>query len=292
MDKVLRDPKAIAFFVLPGLLLLLSFVFVPMFMSMYYSLLSWDGFSEPVLTGLTNFQNLFNPDFGTTVMNIGTLTVLTLLIQIPLALILALILSQGYKGFETFRTMYFIPVILSSVVIGLLWKRIYDPNFGLFNGILAFFQGSPVKEAWLGNPDTAMFAASAPIVWQWIGYHMLLLFAALAAVPKDLREAATIDGAGPVRTAWYILIPLIKPVIRICIVLAVIGSMKAFDIIYVLTNGGPGHASELPTTLMVKTIFKSSDYGSGSAIATFIVAACLGLTVLIQKIFKVEELEY
>lgn len=295
MNRVLGDKKAIFIFVMPALLLFIFIVIIPLVLSVYFSLFEWDGIGEKTFTGIKNYCDLFlynNDGFIKSVINTFVLTFLTIAIQLPAALVIALILASGIKGEKLFRTIYFIPVMLSSVVIGYLWKRIYHPNFGLLNNLLEATGLSFLSNTWLGDRNTALIAVCIPIIWQWIGYHMLLMYGSARGIPVELKEAARIDGASPVKIAWKIVIPLMAPVLKVCLILAVVGSLKAFDLIFILTNGGPAHASEVPSTLMVNTIFHKYMYGYGSAMAVFIVVECLVLTLVIQKLFKVEDIKY
>lgn len=294
MDKVLGDRKAVAVFVLPAFLIYAAIVIVPLFISAFYSTFEWDGIGEKIYIGLENYRILFMEDrhFITSIGNSFTLTLLTLFIQLPLAIILALILANGIKGEGFFRTVLFIPVMLSAVVIGHLFRRIYEPNFGLLNVFLSNIGLDKLVTPWLGNMDTALYAASAPIIWQWIGYHMLLLYAAAKSVPLELNEAAKLDGANGFQRALKIILPLMTPVIKICIVMLVIGSLREFDMIFTMTGGGPAHASEMPSTLMISTLFSRYQYGYGSSMAVFIVIECLLLTVVIQRVFKTTDVTY
>ncbi|SNX54662.1 sugar ABC transporter permease [Thermoanaerobacterium sp. RBIITD] len=288
MEKILSDKKAIFLFVFPAFLVFLVIVLLPIFFSFYYSLLKWDGFGKGVFIGLQNYKNLFinNTDgFIISVKNSFILAVLSVFIQLPISLLLALILSRGIKGEKFYRTVYFIPVILSTVVIGQLWMKIYNPNYGLLNFILTKIGLQSLTNQWLGNAKTALGAVFVPILWQYIGYHMLLMYASAKSIPTDIYEAAKIDGATESQIAFRITIPLMKPILKVCVIFAVIGSFKAFDLIYVLTNGGPLHASEVPSTLMYNMIFFRYQYGYGSAMAIFIILESLIGTVIIQKLF-------
>ncbi len=294
MDKVLGDKKAIAIFVLPAFFIYVAIVIIPLFVSAYYSTFQWDGIGEKIAIGLDNYKTLFFEDryFIKSIGNSFTLTLLTLLIQLPMAIILALILANGIKGEAVFRTILFIPVMLSAVVIGHLFRRIYEPNFGLINIFLQNIGLDNLARPWLGDMKTALYAASAPIIWQWIGYHMLLLYAAAKSVPQDLREAAKLDGANSIQSSFKIVLPLMTPVIRICVIMLVIGSLREFDMIYTMTGGGPAHASEMPSTMMISTLFSRYQYGFGSSMAVFIVIECLLLTMIIQKVFKTTDVTY
>lgn len=294
MDKVLGDRKAISLFVLPAFLLFCGIVIVPMFVSLYYSFFQWDGIGDRIFIGMDNFRNLFfgKGYFSKSIKNSLVLTIMTLLIQLPLALVLGIVLATGVKGEGFFRTVYFIPVMLSAVVIGHLFRRIYDPNFGILNTLLASAGFDSLARPWLGDMQSALYAAMAPIIWQWVGYHMLLLYAAAKSVPPELREAAKIDGAGSLQTAVKVVIPLMTPVIKISMVMLIIGSLKEFDMIYTMTGGGPAHSSEMPSTLMISTLFSRYQYGMGSAMSVFIVLECLLITLLFQKAFKTADVTY
>lgn len=289
MDRILRDKKAIFLFAFPALLVFIIAILLPICFSVYYSLLKWDGIGKGNFIGLINYKNLFinNTDgFTKSVKNSFILAFLSVFIQLPLSLLLALILARGVKGENLFRTIYFIPVIISTVVIGQLWMKIYNPNYGMLNMILKKIGLGALAKPWLASPKTALMAAIIPIVWQYIGYHMLLMYAAIKSISQDIYEAGKIDGASEFQMASRITIPLIKPILQVCVVFAVTGSFKSFDLIYILTNGGPLHASEVPSTLMYNTIFAKYMYGYGSSMSIFIIAECLIFTLFINKMFE------
>ncbi|MDP4090494.1 MAG: sugar ABC transporter permease [Bacillota bacterium] len=290
MDKIFKDKKAIFLFVFPALLIFTVAIILPIIISTYYSLLKWNGIGNATFVGLKNFKDLFinNTDgFSKSIVNSFILAGFSVFIQLPIALILALILARGVKGENIFRTVYFIPVIVSTVVIGQLWMKIYHPDYGMLNIMLKNIGLGKFAEAWLASKKTALMAALIPIVWQYIGYHMLLMYAAVKSITPDIFEAAKIDGASEFKIATQITIPLIKPMLEVCVVFAVIGSFKAFDMIYILTNGGPLHASEVPSTVMYNTIFHKYMYGYGSSMSTFIIAECLVFTLVIRKLFSI-----
>jgi raffinose/stachyose/melibiose transport system permease protein len=288
MENLLRDKKAIFIFVFPAFLIFFVIVLLPIFFSFQYSLLKWDGISNGVFVGLQNYKNLFihNSDgFMKSVENSLLLALLSVCIQLPISLFFALVLARGVKGEKFFRTVYFIPVILATVIVGQLWMKIYNSDYGLLNFILSKLGLKFLENQWLANTKTVLVAVFIPILWQYIGYHMLLMYASAKSISPDIYEAARIDGASETTIAFRITIPLIKPILQVCTVFAVIGSFKSFDLIYVLTNGGPMHASEVPTTLMYTDIFNKYQYGYGSAIAVFIVVECFICTILINKLF-------
>ena len=293
MDKFLGNKKAVMIFTLPSLLLFGGILIVSVAFSFYYSTLDWDGIGEGIFIGLDNYVEMFqNAIFDKAVINSFLLCIFTLIIQLPLALILALILASHIKGEVFFRTVFFIPVTLSTVVVGQLWLKIYNPNYGVLNELLRMIGLESLAQNWLGDVNTALFSAFVPIIWQNIGYHMLLLYTAIKAIPKDIHESAEIDGATGVTAAIKITIPLILPTLKTCAIFVITGSLKAFDMIYVLTNGGPVNSTEVPSSVMFNSIFVINRYGYGSAIAIFIVVECILIAYLLQRLVKTSPIEY
>ena len=290
MNKILGNKTAIAAFVAPSLILFGDIIFYSIIMSFRYSLLDWNGFGEGIFVGFSNYAKMFQDKvFLRSAVNSLLLGFVTLVTQLPLALLLALLLTSGIKGEGFYRTVFFIPMTLSSVVIGQLWLKIYNPNYGVLNTLLGVLGLESLQRNWLGDVNTALFSAFVPIIWQNVGYHMLLLYTSINSISKDILEAAKLDGASGVKAARYITIPLVKPMLRTCAIFVVIGSLKAFDMIYVLTNGGPVHMTEVPSSLMFSSIFNLNKYGYGSAISIFIVVECIVMAVILQKVFRVKE---
>ena len=257
-------------------------------------MLDWDGLKKPIFVGLQNYKELFTSStsaFPLSIKNSLYFVLVSVFIQLPISLFLALVLANGVKGEKFFLNVYFIPVIISTVVIGQLWMKIYNPEYGLLNSFLKSIGLGSMAKTWLADPSTALGASFVPTLWQYVGYHMLLMYAAIKSIPTDIYEAAKLDGASGVKMAFKITIPLIKPMLKVCVTFSVIGALKIFDLVYVLTNGGPNHASEVPSTLLVNNIFIRSMYGYGSAIAIFIIIECLIFTGVIQKFFKVDDVE-
>lgn len=293
MDSIRKNKLAITLFMLPAVLLFFGIIVVPIIMSVIYSFQEWNGITEPKFIGLDNYIELFtskSAGFPKTTFNALLLAVLSVFIQLPISLGLALLISRGIKGERFFMTVFFVPVLMSTVVIGQLWLKIYNPNYGVLNVILDKIGLHALSETiWLGDPKTVLLAAFIPNLWQYVGYHMLLMYAGIKSVSPDVIEAAKIDGATDWQINTRIIIPLLKPVIKICVIFAVTGSLKTFDLIYVLTGGGPDHASEVPSTLMVNMIFDESRYGYGSAIAVMIIFLCFFFAILIKKGIRTED---
>lgn len=292
MNRVLSNKKAVVIFLLPALVLFLTIIIVPIFMSVTYSLTEWDGIGKKVFTGFDNYKELFltNSDgFWRAVKNSLIFAAGSVFVQLPISLILALILARGVKGERFYVSVYFIPVLISTVVIGQLWMKIYNPQYGLLNTVLRSMGLEQLTGNWLGDTKKVIFAVIVLVLWQYIGYHMLLMYASVRSISEEIFEAARIDGANGIQTALHITIPLMKPILKVCVTFAVVGSLKNFDLVYVMTGGGPAGASQLPSTLMVETIFSRNMYGYGSSMAIFIILECFLFAWLIRGAFRDNE---
>lgn len=291
MNRLYRNKLAIILFLLPTLILFIGIIVIPIIMSAYYSLFDWDGITEMKWNNFGNYDKLFTDpiiNFPQSLLNAVIFAALSIFIQLPFSLLLALLLAKGRRGSRFFLSVYFIPVIMSTVVIGQLWLKIYNPDYGILNVTLDAVGLGTWAKAWLGDRSTALIASFIPILWQYTGYHMILMYAGIKSVAPELREAALIDGATEWQINRKIIIPLIKPVLRVCVIISVTGSFKVFDLIYILTRGGPAHATEVPSTLMVSMMFLRNQYGFGSAIAIFLIFLCFLFAIIIRKTFKTE----
>ncbi|MEK3884675.1 sugar ABC transporter permease [Paenibacillus sp. PL2-23] len=290
MNGVLRVGKwTLSVFVLPCLIFYMAFVFAPIIVSVYYSFVEWAGMGEQKFIGFQNFTVLFTQDpiFWPSVLRTLYISVASLL-QIPIAIVIAILLSRYVKRANFLLSSYFLPVILSVVIIGQLWKAIYNPASlgGMINQMLIQFGLEAWTKTWLADSEVAIFALCFVIFWQYIGYHVLIQFTGVQNISTDIYEAASIDGAEGFKADRYITLPLLSPVIKVSTVLAVIGSLKAFDLIVVMTGGGPANTTEVISTHMYNMTFVTFKYGYGSAISTFLVIFCLMMTVLLNLAFK------
>lgn len=291
MNRLYKNKLAIFLFLLPTLILFIGIIVIPIVMSAYYSLFEWNGITEMKWNDFGNYARLFTDEvvnFPKALLNTVYFAGLSVFVQLPFSLLLALLLAKGRKGSRFFLSVYFIPVIMSTVVIGQLWLKIYNPDYGILNVALEAVGLGSWTKAWLGDRSTALLASFIPILWQYTGYHMILMYAGIKSVPPELREAALIDGASEWQINRKIIIPIIRPVLRVCVIISVTGSFKVFDLIYILTRGGPAHATEVPSTLMVSMMFLRNQYGFGSAIAIFLIFLCFLFAILIRKAFRTE----
>jgi raffinose/stachyose/melibiose transport system permease protein len=292
MNKMYSNKWYIIIFLLPALILFCGVLIAPIGASGYYSFFDWNGFTEKTFIGLSNYKELFTSDsigFMKALGNSLLLAALSVFLQLPLALGLALVLGKKIKGERAFLSVFFMPVLISTVVIGQLWLKIYNPDYGVLNVALRAVGLGNLAHIWLGDKATALGAVFVPILWQYVGYHMLLLYAGVKSVPPELREAAMLDGATDGQVNRYIVLPYIKPILKISVIFAVTGSLKSFDLIYVLTNGGPLHATEVPSTLMISMLFLRNRYGMGSTIAVLLIILCFAFALLINFVFKEED---
>ncbi|MBD8497811.1 carbohydrate ABC transporter permease [Paenibacillus arenosi] len=266
----------IGFGLLPSVLLYAVFVVVPVFWSAYYGFMDWKGIGEARFIGFDNYVEALSHDiFWQSLGNNLIVVAASVFGQVPLALLLALLLSQG-TWFQRFvRASVFMPMVLSSVVIGIIWSYIYQPQIGLLNGILSFVGLEEWNRAWLSDPSIAMWMIAIPIIWNFIGPYLIMFLAALSSIPQELNDAAAIDGATRTRRLFSITLPMIWDTIKVAIVLCISGSLKAFDLIYVMTKGGPAHATELLASYMYNNTFNVYRYGYGSAVSTLIVIISL-----------------
>ena len=292
MRKKRKNTLDIILFLLPALLLFVGVLIAPIVLSTYYSFFDWNGFGTKTFIGFNNYVELFSSDaigFMKALGNALILAALSVFLQLPLCLGLALALGRGIKGERAFLSIYFIPVLISTVVIGQLWLKIYNPEYGILNQALRALGRDDWALRWLGRTDTALLACFVPTLWQYVGYHMLLMYAGVKSVPTELREAAMLDGASYGQVNRFIVIPYIKPILKVSVIFAVTGSLKSFDLIFVLTNGGPLHATEVPSTLMINMLFLRNRYGMGSTIAVLMIVLCFAFAVAISAIFREED---
>lgn len=273
-----RSTLSVLVFLVPPLLLYGVAVLLPIIQSLFLSVFRWDGITDMVFVGVDNYVKMFSRDdvFWTAFGNALGYLAICLILQLGGALIVASLLTALPRARELVKTMYLLPAIISTVAIAFLFQRIYSLEpVGLLNQVLAWVGLESLQTAWLSNVQTVLAAVSIPEGWRFTGLYMLIIYAALIAVPRELEEAARLDGASWWQVFWRIRFPYIRPVWITTTIMATTFALRGFDIPYLLTNGGPGQASELLTTYMYKTAFVHTDYGYASAISVFIVVECL-----------------
>ncbi len=292
MNKVMSNKLYIALYIAPALLLVTVLVFIPLILSGYYGLMDWDGIGEKTFIGLENYiVGIQDPLFWDSALHSFLLALFSTL-SLAIYLLVSFILASKIKGADLLRKIYLIPMLLSSVAIAQLWIKVYNPTNGILNTFLRSI-GIEDTPNWLADPTIVLFAIFIPILWQYAGFYILIYYAALKNIPGSLIEAARIDGASPLQIALRIKLPLIKEVVSVTIVLAIVGSLKYFDLIYVMTGGGPNGASEVMASYMYKLAFESYNFGYGSAIGFLLLIITMIVTIIIRKLTETKErIEY
>lgn len=293
----------LAFLLLPPALILIVFVFLPMGSAVIYSLYDWDGLVRKEFIGLGNFQDiLFNPNKNTLLFNAFfnnvKVFVSLMVVQNGIALVLALLLARDPKGYRFYQVVFFLPVILSTVIIGFQWKLFLNPVFGLVNKFLHIIGLSDWALPWLGLPETALPAMLLVNSWHWFGFPTLVFLAAIHRIPKDFIEAARLDGASEWRIAHEIIWPLMAPAVTIIVVLTFIGSFNWFEIPYIMNGleGSPAGSTDMLGLLFYRTAFGSvsaggSDFGSGSALAVLMFIFIFFFSIIATKYLTGREIE-
>ena len=238
-----------------------------------------------------NWKKLYqDPVLRLALRNNIILVVASIILQLPLGLLLGVFISSNMKGTRLFKLVYFVPMMIASVAIGITWNFVYEPNFGMLNGVLRSVGLGKYAVGWLGDPRFSLAAVIISTCWQFIPFYMVLFAAALTGIPKELYEAACIDGATGVQAFFRITLPLLKNTIRIMCVLSLTGSLRFFDLLYVMTGGGPNHASELLATYMYNKAFTAFEMGYGSTIAVFMFLLSFVLAVFVLSLKKQDDM--
>lgn len=276
----------------PALLVYLLFAVFPILQSVYLSFMDWDGLTAMRFIGLGNYiEALQNPTFWNSFKNNLYVVAASVFGQVPIALALALLLNRRIKGAKFFRTAGFLPVVISTVIVSLTWSMVYNTEYGLLNRFLKAVGLGSLAQNWLGDPKWAMLSVCITIIWQFIGLYFIIFLAALQNVPQELYEAAELDGASEWVKTWKITIPMIKETLLVSVILCISGSLRTFDLIYVMTNGGPARATEVMAIYMFNETFSSTRYGYGSAVSVLILAFSLMLIYVASKVFETKTIQ-
>jgi raffinose/stachyose/melibiose transport system permease protein len=272
-------------FLPPALLVFTLFVILPMGEAAWYSLYDWNGYGLPEkFIGLRNFELLFrNGAFRQALANNALIIVVSLAIQLPLALWLATMVSHRIPGAVSFRLVFFMPYVLADVAAGLIWRFVYDGDYGLFAAIASFVGvGSPYV---LADKSVAIYAVLGVIVWKYFGFHMMLFIAGLQSIDKSYYEAAEMDGATRWQRFRNITLPLLAPTIRLSVFFSVIGSLQLFDMIMPLTGGGPSNSTQTMVTFLYSYGITRMKVGFGSAVGVVLFVICVTLAFGYKRIF-------
>jgi len=291
--KSLKAAMPIVVFLVPAVFFLVVFLLYPLISSFQLSLLDWNGLGTGErFVGMANWLRLAQDRlFWKALGNNLELAFFSVLFQMPIALLLAVVLDEASKGSRILKILYFLPLLMSSVALGVVFKNIYDPNFGPINGFLTAIHLDAFVRDWLGDPRLALGSVIAVVCWQNIPFYMVLFLAGLSSFPRELGEAARLDGASETTIFWRIKLPHLQGTVRTAVMLAVVGSMRYFDLIFIMTDGGPDGASELMATYMFRTVFSSFQLGYGSTVASamfLIVTLVAAVTMRLTRRYETE----
>jgi raffinose/stachyose/melibiose transport system permease protein len=275
-----------AAFLLPSVIIYGLFVFFPLFQAFYYGLYDWNGLGPlEDYVGLQNYRDVLSDEiFRNALKHNLVILSLSILVQLPLALGLALVVGRKMRGRAFFRTVFFLPYVLSEVVTGVLWSFLYHPRTGLnelFAKIIPGFE--PI--GWLSDPNIVLYSLFIAITWKFVGFHFILYLAGLQSIPEELEESAKLDGASNLRVIKDVTVPLLAPTIRLTVFLSAIGSLQFFDLIWVMTEGGPVNASQTMATYMYKFSFQRFALGYGAAASLIIFLICFVFALFYMRFF-------
>ncbi|MEU6180033.1 carbohydrate ABC transporter permease [Streptomyces coeruleorubidus] len=280
-------------FQLPALVLFMGLVLLPMLFALYAAFFRWGGFGMPSdYVGGENFTRLFQDEvFLGDLWRCLVLVVLSLVVQLPFALAMAVLLNQRMRGRAVYRMLFFAPYVLSEAITGILFGMIFAPDDGFADQVLGKVGLDGLGGEWFADPSTVMATLFLVMTWKYFGFHMMLYLAGLQAVPRELTEAALIDGAGPWQRFRNVTLPLLAPTLRISVFLSVIGAIQLFDLVWVTTAGGPDHHSETMAVTMFQYGFKRYQVGYASAISVVMFGISLVFALAYQRFVLRRDLE-
>jgi len=274
---------AAASYLTPAVLLFTMFVVLPVIEAAWYGFYRWNGYGTPTdWVGWRNYALLFrNQVFAQAAWNTALVVAVSLVVQLPFALALAFLVATRSRISTLFRTIFFLPYVLGEVAAGLIWRFVFDGNVGLLAAVFRAFDAEPPFI--LADADLAIYAILAVVVWKYFGFHMMIYVAGLQDIPRELREAAALDGASRWQTARHVVLPLLWPAIRISIFFAVVGALQLFDVVMPLTGGGPSNATHTLVSFQYTFGITRMNIGFGSAVGVVLFLTCVGFTLLYRR---------
>jgi len=289
IPRRVQDYLTIFLFLLPAFILFLLFIIYPIFRAAYFSMFNWNGMGPATqFVGLNNFKLILTDQvFMKAIKNGLLIIILSLTIQLPLALLLAIMVGRDLPGRAFFRVIFFMPYVISEVITAIIWMGLFspDPERGFINALLVQIPGASAQN-FLGDINQVMACIFVVLTWKFFGLHMLLFMAGLQNIPREIEEAAMIDGANRWQTIRNVTIPLLGSTIRTCVLLSVLGSLTQFNLIWIMTRGGPVNASEVMSTYMYRYAFIRFQLGYGSAVALVMLAICLVFSILYLRLAR------
>ncbi len=285
MPKTARRSTSFAvLWTLPALIFYVAFAIIPLFIALFYSFTSWNGLAPAVWIGLGNWRALFS-DHVTLTSLLLTIQVMVIswIVQTPISILLGVFMAGKQLYRSVLGVLYFLPLLFSAVAIALTWQNMLDPNFGVVNPLLTAVGLSGLTRAWLGDPQLAFYVVLVIVCWQFIPFHSLLYLGGARQIPKELYEAATIDGGGRIQNFFAITLPQLKYTIITSTTLIFTGSLTYFDLFWVTTQGGPGYATRVLPLQMYITAFQNEQVGYGSMIAVVLAAFGIVLSFILLR---------
>jgi raffinose/stachyose/melibiose transport system permease protein len=292
MRQVLGTRSAIISLLAPGFAFFIFAVLFPILLSVYYGMTGYQGIGVPNFIGLANFRQILLHDhiFWTSLRNSLLLAVAYIVIQHPVCMFFAVIIDAiGGKVEKAFRTIAFLPVVISVVVTSKMWVSVLEPRYGLANKVLDLVGLSVLKQQWLGDIRTSLASIILICIWQGAGWVILFYYAGLKGIREELYEAARIDGASGTQTFFRITFPLLSPVIRVIVTLAIISALKQMEVIFLTTNGGPNNATQFLGNYLYQRAFLYQQYGYGTALSVLFVIVCVVANLLLNKLIRNRE---
>ncbi len=292
VKKKISSNITIILFLAPALILFTMFILYPVCNTIYLSFHSWKGiYGSPVnFVGLKNYsQVLTSADFWRSLLNSLFFMIGGFVILMPLSFGLALLITSKLRGTKIMKTSYFMPVMLSTTAVALMWVYMLNPSYGVVNQLLRSIGLEKLCQDWLSTPVLNMWCIILVNEWMYAGYNMLIFAAGLVSIPSDVYEAAKLDGCTGWKKLRYISIPLSKESFKIFSILCVTGCLKAFDLVWAMTKGGPNHTSEVPASLLYNEAFTFKFFGKSSAIGVLLLVLGISISILVNTILKREE---
>ncbi|MEU0640718.1 carbohydrate ABC transporter permease [Streptomyces umbrinus] len=284
----LKQSRAPYLFIAPFYILYVLFMLVPVLVSLWLSLTEWVGLGTPHWVGLRNYRLLATDvSFHRALGNTGVFVMIAVFVVVPLALLIAQALNtRGLRVRDLWRTAYFVPIVVSPIIVALIFGLIFDRQFGLLNSVLRALFGTGGVD-WLGDPDLAKVSIGLVMLWRWTGYLTVFFLAGLQAVPKELYEAAALDGAGRIRTFTTVTLPALKPVTAFVVVTSFIGAAQIFEEPYLLTGGGPAESTLSVTMFIYRAAFQRQQFGYAAAAAVVLFVLVFGLSQLFNRLLGI-----
>lgn len=277
--------------ILPAFLLIAFMFFTPIIQTVYLSFVEWNGIwqTPKEFVGFSNYKRMFSDRvFWICIRNMVIYLIQGVLIQGPIAFLLAMFISKKIRGLRGFKFAFFLPVIIPMTAVAIMWKFILNPNWGLINDVIRIFNPD-FNMDFLGNPNIAMYSVVLVSAWVYIGLNMVIFSAGMTAIPEELYESGELDGATGIKKVLYITLPMMKESLKVYVILMITGTLKTFDLVFVMTKGGPNEATQVPAVNMYLQTFSYGKFGYGATIATFILVVGLVGSLIANKYLVVKE---